>query len=164
MEKDSNQDLRGIKEQIDLMNERAIQIDNPWILPKPEEWVDFFEKNRNKPKVYLVTENEAFEVTGYRSGSGLTVEPEIKGQYFTVKVPGINLKPQFYMREEGNVDQLFGELINIRGIHAQLGMNESTVRALRKKFNDGTPISVEKKREILEAAGYKMKQEERWGR
>lgn len=62
------------------------------------------------------------------------------------------------------IDSLFREVINTRGIHAELGMNESTVRALRKKFNDGTPISVEKKREILEAAGYQMKQEERWGR
>jgi hypothetical protein len=68
------------------------------------------------------------------------------------------------MRAEGTIDQLFAEVINIRGIHAQLEMNESTVRALRKKCNDGTPISVEKKREILAAAGYKLKQEERWGR
>ncbi|WP_134199797.1 hypothetical protein [uncultured Algoriphagus sp.] len=65
---------------------------------------------------------------------------------------------------EKTLDKLFDEVINTRGIHAKLGMNESTVRALRKKFNDGTPVSVEKKREILAAAGYKMKQEERWGR
>lgn len=65
---------------------------------------------------------------------------------------------------EKSVDSLFAEVINIRAIHGQLGMNESTVRALRKKCNDGTAISVEKKREILEAAGYKMVQEERWGK
>lgn len=65
---------------------------------------------------------------------------------------------------EKTLDKLFDEVINTRGIHAELGMNESTVRALRKKFNDGSPVSVEKKREILAAAGYKMKQEERWGR
>lgn len=65
---------------------------------------------------------------------------------------------------EKTLDKLFDEVINTRGIHAKLGMNDSTVRALRKKFNDGTPVSVEKKREILAAAGYKMKQEERWGR
>jgi hypothetical protein len=87
-------------------------------------------------------------------------QDSIGSGFLFIKLP----KPQFYMREQGNVDQLFGELINIRGIHVQLGMNESTVRALRKKFNDGTPISLEKKREILEVAGYKMKQEERWGR
>ncbi len=63
-----------------------------------------------------------------------------------------------------SLDSLFGEVINTKAIHAQLGMNESTVRVFRKRFNDGTPISVEKKREILEAAGYKMMQEERWGR
>lgn len=102
--------------------------------------------------------------SGYLSSkSGLDVGPD-SPITFQSKVLGLHFKPQFYMREEGNVDQLFGELVNIRGIHAQLGMNESTLRALRKKFNDGTPISVEKKREILEAAGYKMKQEERWGR
>jgi hypothetical protein len=71
MEKDSNQDLRGIKEQIDSLNEKAIQIDNPWILPTLEEFVNFFEENRNEPhKVYLVTENGAFEVKAYSSGSG----------------------------------------------------------------------------------------------
>ncbi len=68
------------------------------------------------------------------------------------------------MREEGKIDQLFEEVINIRGIHKQLEMNESTVRSLRKRFGKGGLISVEKKREILAAAGYKMKQEERWGK
>lgn len=64
---------------------------------------------------------------------------------------------------EKTLDQLFTEVINTRGIHAQLGMNEATVRTFRKRCNDGTPISVEKKREILRAAGYKMIQPERWG-
>jgi DNA-binding GntR family transcriptional regulator len=62
-----------------------------------------------------------------------------------------------------SLDSLFREVINTKAIHAQLGINESTVRVFRKRFNDGTPISVEKKREILELAGYKMVQEERWG-
>lgn len=58
---------------------------------------------------------------------------------------------------------LFGEVINIRGIHHELGMDESTVRALRKRYNDGGSVSVEKMREVLKAKGYKCVQEERWG-
>lgn len=87
-------------------------------------------------------------------------QKSIGSGWMYIKIP----EPQFYMRDKGTIDQLFGELINTKGIHGQLGMNESTVRVFRKRFNDGTPISVEKKREILEAAGYKMVQEERWGR
>jgi hypothetical protein len=123
MEKDSNQDLRGIQE---ILQSGEIKVN---ILNLPE------------------TEEELFQTSV---------------DFFFNFYP--DFKIQFYMREEGSVDQLFNEVINIRGIHVQLGMNESTVRALRKKCNDGSPISVEKKREILEAAGYKMKQEERWGR
>lgn len=65
---------------------------------------------------------------------------------------------------EESLDKLFGVVINERAIHNEVDMNESTVRALRKKWNDGAPISVEKKREVLEKAGYQLVQEELWGR
>lgn len=68
------------------------------------------------------------------------------------------------MIEEGSYGQLFRELINTIGIYGKLEMNKSNVRALQKKCNDRSPISVRKNREILEAAGYKMVQEERWGK
>lgn len=61
-----------------------------------------------------------------------------------------------------SLDSVFREVINTRGIHHELGMNESTVRALRKQFNDGGSITVEKMREVLQLAGYKCVQEERW--
>lgn len=78
------------------------------------------------------------------------------------------LKNAIYELLEGSpkgrtLESLFREVINTRGIHHQLGMNESTVRALRKQFNDGGSISVEKMREVLQLVGYKMVQEERWG-
>ena len=72
--------------------------------------------------------------------------------------------PIDYIGMEGSLEKLFQYVINIRGVQNELGMNESTVRALRKKCNDGTPISVEKMREVLTKAGYKMEQEERWGK
>lgn len=100
----------------------------------------------------------------FSSKSKIDLVPD-SPEAFEIRVLGHRHKPQFYMREEGSIDQLFAEVINIKAIHLQLGMNESTVRALRKKLNDGVlGVSVEKKREILKAAGYKMVQEERWGR
>ncbi|WP_084119985.1 hypothetical protein [Aquiflexum balticum] len=53
------------------------------------------------------------------------------------------------------LEYLFNQVINIRWILHQMGMNESTVRALRKQFNDSGSISVEKMREVLQLAGYK---------
>lgn len=61
------------------------------------------------------------------------------------------------------IESLFDEIINIRGIHHELGMDESTVRALRKRFNDGGSVSVEKMREVLKVKGYKCVQKEMWG-
>ncbi|WBL42386.1 hypothetical protein PBT90_16745 [Algoriphagus halophytocola] len=72
--------------------------------------------------------------------------------------------PAMYLStEEGSLEKLFAEIINIRGVHHQLDMHEGTVRTYRKRFADGK-MTVEKMREVLEKAGYKMKQEERWGK
>lgn len=65
---------------------------------------------------------------------------------------------------EKTLRELFGEVINEKAIHHELEMNESTVRSLRKKFNEGTSISDEKMREVLSKAGYHCVVEERWGR
>ena len=61
------------------------------------------------------------------------------------------------------LSSLFRQIINTKGIHDQLGMHEGTVRTYRKRFADGK-MTVEKMREVLVKAGYKMEQEERWGK
>lgn len=57
---------------------------------------------------------------------------------------------------------IFNEIINTRGIHHQLGMKETTVRSLRKQYNDSGSVSVEKMREILTIMGYRCVQAEMW--
>lgn len=64
---------------------------------------------------------------------------------------------------EKKLSELFEEIINTRGVHHQLEMHEGTVRTYRKRYADGK-MTVEKMREVLMKAGYKMVQEERWGR
>jgi hypothetical protein len=61
-----------------------------------------------------------------------------------------------------DLDKLFGEIINTRGVYHQLGLPEGTVRALRKKYNDHTGISAKKMREVLTKAGYRQAQPEMW--
>lgn len=62
-----------------------------------------------------------------------------------------------------SLEKLFEEVINIRGIHHELEMNEATVRSLRKRFTTGG-VTVERMREVLSKLGYQKVQEERWGR
>lgn len=61
------------------------------------------------------------------------------------------------------LEDLFDEVITIRGIHHELEMNESTVRALRRLRKAGGGVSVEKMREVLTRAGYRCVQQECWG-
>lgn len=63
-----------------------------------------------------------------------------------------------------SIEKLFDEVINTRGIHHDLNLNENQIRSLRKRFNDEKGVSVEKMREILKKAGYKCIQEEKWGK
>lgn len=53
-------------------------------------------------------------------------------------------------------------MINESGIHHKLEISDSTARTLRKRFNDGTSISLDKMEELLEKAGYSVKQEKLW--
>jgi Glu-tRNA(Gln) amidotransferase subunit E-like FAD-binding protein len=92
----------------------------------------------------------------------------IKREHLYLEMENSELKNALAELLEGSakgrkLESLFNQVINTRGIHHQLGMNESTVRALRKQFNDAGSISVEKMREVLQLAGYKKVQEERWG-
>lgn len=66
--------------------------------------------------------------------------------------------------ERRTLTDLFDEVINTRGIHHELGMNEATVRSLRNRFNKDGSITIDKMREVLGKAGYQLIQEELWGR
>lgn len=61
-----------------------------------------------------------------------------------------------------SLEELFGRVINTRGIHHKLGMEETKVRTMRKRYNDGGGISVKKMREVLQLAGFEKVQEEMW--
>ena len=56
-------------------------------------------------------------------------------------------------------DQAFTKVINTTGIYKKLKMNESTVKSLKKRNADGVFISIDKKIEILQKAGYQIIQE-----
>lgn len=58
-------------------------------------------------------------------------------------------------------DAALSELINKRGIANELGINDSTLRAWRKRLQEGR-LPQEKKDEILLKAGYTVAQEKMW--
>ena len=64
-------------------------------------------------------------------------------------------------KKEMNRDQAFQKMIEQRGVHHQLGISSTAVRTLRNRLKaDG--VSATKKKEMLQAYGAKLKQEEVW--
>ena len=59
------------------------------------------------------------------------------------------------------IEEAFYQVINTRGIYRQLGIAEGTVSSLRTAFKNGR-VTINKMREILSLAGYKMVQQEKW--
>lgn len=59
--------------------------------------------------------------------------------------------------------QAFEELINERAWYANLGLGDSTARSYAKRFRENK-LPIEKIEEILEKAGYQVKQEKLWGK
>jgi hypothetical protein len=53
--------------------------------------------------------------------------------------------------------QAFEKLINTPGWHKLSGIKENTARTIKKRFNDGTLLSLEAQFELLKAAGYEVK-------
>lgn len=63
-----------------------------------------------------------------------------------------------------NTIEAFREMINTRGIASELGMNDSTVRSLRRRMNNNAFISYNKMMELLTKAGYHIIQETIWSK
>ena len=58
--------------------------------------------------------------------------------------------------------EAFKHLISERGFYKKVeGLSESNARQIRKNFQEGK-ITIDKMEEILEKAGFKVKQEKLW--
>ncbi|SDG68061.1 hypothetical protein SAMN05421827_109139 [Pedobacter terrae] len=60
------------------------------------------------------------------------------------------------------IREAFTDLINQRGWYVKLEIPEGTANSTKKRFLEGKPVTEDKMKEILQRAGYRIKQVELW--